>query len=156
LGKASLALTGVGGLVPGLMALAAVVTGMAVILDAIGPEKKDDGKVHTNQHWEREANGRSGKWQDNVRTFGAYPRHPGILKKWVDDGDGKGHYDPVNPIAPAAKPMANVTVHTTLDRRGLSSMVAGDIAKASHQVLEGSAGTYDNGVLKPTIGMRGN
>ena len=150
-------ITGVGGLLPGLLALSTVVAGLALTLNAIGPDKKDDGRDHAGQHWEREASGRSGHWASNLRNFGAHRGFSGVPQRWVDDtSTAGGHYEKINPVATSARPMAKVTVHTTLDRRGLSSMVAGDIAKASHQVLEGSAGTYDLGVLKPTIGMRGN
>ena len=57
-------------------------------------------------------------------------------------------------VKPAGGAKANVTVNTTLDRRGFSSMVAGDLAKAQFGGL--GSGTYDLGIAQPGVNVRTN
>lgn len=70
-------------------------------------------------------------------------------------GAGRGSAIPTfDPVGPPKTATANVTVTNRMDRRGFSSMVAGDVAKAQFGVM--GSGTFDPGIAQPDISMRTN
>lgn len=66
-------------------------------------------------------------------------------------GGGRGS---INPVAPQRGAVANVTVTNKLDRKGFSTMVAGDLAKGQQGAI--GSGTFDPGVAQLPMNVRMN
>jgi len=132
------------------------ITALAVVMNLIKPDTKDDGKDHTGQHWERNASGRGGSWMPNVRTVGAHRGYPGTIESWVPNSDGTGSYlnlgSGTNGVAsPASREVVHVT-ELHMDGRQVAQVVTKHQAREASRPQSGGAGFDNSMMLTPSGG----
>ena len=145
------AIAGVGGLIPGLLALAVAVGAVIAVLNFFGPEKKDDGKDHSGEHWQpgTARGGVGGSWQKNDRRTGARRGFAGTLEHW---NEATGHYEPVNSIRTATGKPTAVTTVINLDGRKVAENTTMHQSQGASRPQTGR-GSFDAGMMPPSPGM---